>query len=417
MTKAKNTRKALVFSALSVLLCLSLLIGATFAWFTDTASTAVNKIQAGNLDVALEMKDESGNWVSAEGETLNFVKAQGAEGEPILWEPGCTYRLPELRIINEGNLALKYKVLISGILGDAKLNEAIEWTIKLDEADFDLAGEFHLGAGDSDVFTIEGHMKEEAGNEYQNLSIDGIAITVIATQDTVESDSFNYEYDKDAVYPVITVDEVQAAVAAGGYVSVGVDITVPEDKLSSSGYGVCGIAQTNGGVIDGNGHEISAPGASTTWDATIYTKGGTIKNAVITGGFRGIFIAYPNEDIFVDNVVINPVAYTVHCDAGNGKNLVVTNSTLNGWTSFAGTLASATFTNCYFGTNGSYAYLRPYCPTTLVNCAFAADFEMDATKSSQIILKNCTYDGNLITQANLTNYLGADAAYAIVQND
>ena len=57
-------------------LCLAMLIGATFAWFTDTASTGVNKIQAGNLDVALEMQNADGKWVSAEGKTLDFVKAR-----------------------------------------------------------------------------------------------------------------------------------------------------------------------------------------------------------------------------------------------------------------------------------------------------------------------------------------------------
>ena len=61
MSKTKTTKRALLSSVLAMLLCVTMLIGTTFAWFTDTASTAVNKIQAGNLDVALEMKDASGN--------------------------------------------------------------------------------------------------------------------------------------------------------------------------------------------------------------------------------------------------------------------------------------------------------------------------------------------------------------------
>ena len=178
-----------------------MLVGATFAWFTDTASTGVNKIQAGKLDVALEMK-EGDSWVSAEGKTLNWVKA--AAGEQVLWEPGCTYELPALRIRNNGNLALKYKVAITGINGSAKLNEAIEWTI----GDVAMGAEQHLAAGESNAFTIKGHMKESAGNEYMNESIDGIAITVVATQDTVESDSFNNTYDANATYPVVAVGDV-----------------------------------------------------------------------------------------------------------------------------------------------------------------------------------------------------------------
>ena len=206
-----------------------------------------------------------------------------------------------------------------------------------------------------------------------------------------------------------------AALTSGGSVVLTDDITVPTAQLGGeSGYGKSGLAQTQGGTIDGNGNTISAEGATNTWDSTIYTKGGTIKNAEITGGFRGIFIAAPTEDIIIDNVIINPIAYTVHCDSGSGKNLIVTNSTLNGWTSFAGTLASAEFTNCNFGSNGSYAFLRPYCATTLTNCEFSDDFELDATRTSEITLVNCTYNGTPITAANLTSLLGDDAAGATV---
>ena len=204
MTNRKSTKRALLGSVMAMVLCLAMLVGATFAWFTDTASTGVNKIQAGNLDVALEMQNADGKWVSAEGKTLDFVKAADAKGEAILWEPGCTYELPALRIRNNGNLALKYKVAITGINGSAKLNEAIEWTI----GDVAMGAEQHLAAGESNAFTIKGHMKESAGNEYMNESIDGIAITVVATQDTVESDSFDKDYDADAEYPVVAVGDV-----------------------------------------------------------------------------------------------------------------------------------------------------------------------------------------------------------------
>ena len=204
MTNRKSTKRALLGSIMAMVLCLAMLVGATFAWFTDTASTGVNKIQAGNLDVVLEMQNADGKWVSAEGKTLDFVKAAGAENEAILWEPGCTYTLPELRVVNNGNLALKYKVAITGINGSAKLNEAIEWTI----GDVAMGAEQHLAAGESNAFTIKGHMKESAGNEYMNESIDGIAITVVATQDTVESDSFDKDYDAGAEYPVVAVANV-----------------------------------------------------------------------------------------------------------------------------------------------------------------------------------------------------------------
>ena len=211
MTNRKSTKRALLGSVMAMVLCLAMLVGATFAWFTDTTSTGVNKIQAGNLDVALEMKDGD-NWVSAEGKTLTFKTKDNRAADQILWEPGCTYELPQLRVVNKGNLALKYKIQITGIQGDAKLNEVIDWTIN--DAAIDLT-EGHLTAGQQgDAFTIKGHMQESAGNDYQNLTIDGIGINVVATQDTVESDSFGKTYDKDAEYPitVTTGDELQSIV-------------------------------------------------------------------------------------------------------------------------------------------------------------------------------------------------------------
>ena len=218
MTNRKSTKRALLGSVMAMVLCLAMLVGATFAWFTDTASTGVNKIQAGNLDV--QLVDENGN--SLEGKTLEFKKAaNAAEGEAVLWEPGCTYELPAVYVKNNGKLALKYKVAITGINGSAKLNEAIEWTIN----DADLSADHSLSAGaTSEALTIKGHMKESAGNEYMNESIDGIAITVYATQDTVESDSFNNTYDENAAYPVVNVTELKEALTNGGVVAVTKDI-------------------------------------------------------------------------------------------------------------------------------------------------------------------------------------------------
>ena len=201
MNNKKTTKRALLSSVMAIVLCLAMLIGTTFAWFTDSASTAVNKIQAGTLDIELQYQKADDSWESAEGKTLDFKKPSGHENESILWEPGCTYELPQLRVVNKGDLALKYKVIISGINGSAKLNEVIDWTIN--DAPINLT-EKHLLAGQiDDPFTIKGQMQETAGNEYQGLTIDGIGITVVATQDTVEFDSTTDQYDKDALYPVL----------------------------------------------------------------------------------------------------------------------------------------------------------------------------------------------------------------------
>ncbi len=277
MTNRKSTKRALLGSVMAMVLCMAMLVGATFAWFTDTASTNVNKIQAGNLDVVLEMQNADGKWVSAEGKTLDFVKAADAKGEAILWEPGCTYELPALRIRNNGNLALKYKVIITGINGSAKLNKAIEWTI----GDVAMGAEQHLAAGESNAFTIKGHMKESAGNEYMNESIDGIAITVVATQDTVESDSFNKDYDADAEYPVVAVANVNTngdTVLKDKEEDHTIQVTVPAGALDE------GVQSLKLEVVKSAtpaGVEVASTESSQSYEVTMKDQSG---NAVSTNG-------------------------------------------------------------------------------------------------------------------------------------
>ena len=277
MTNRKSTKRALLGSVMAMVLCMAMLVGATLAWFTDTASTGVNKIQAGKLDVVLEMQNADGKWVSAEGKTLDFVKAADAKGEAILWEPGCTYELPALQIRNNGNLALKYKVIITGINGSAKLNTAIEWTI----GDVAMGTEQHLAAGESNAFTIKGHMKESAGNEYMNESIDGIAITVVATQDTVESDSFNNTYDANATYPVVAVGDVNTdgdTVLKDKEEDHTIQVTVPAGALDE------GVQSLKLEVVKSAtpaGVEVASTESSQSYEVTMKDQSG---NAVSTNG-------------------------------------------------------------------------------------------------------------------------------------
>ncbi len=167
---------------------------------------------------------------------MRFVKAANHESEEILWEPGCTYELPQLRVVNKGNLALKYKIVIAGAkdgtpdndVNDLKLLDVIDWTYEVDEEAYTLGSEKKLGVASAtddgcDTLTIKGQMQTTAGNDYQGMSVEGIAITVYATQDTVESDSLGNTYDANAQYPVypagITKDSFtneQKAVDANG---------------------------------------------------------------------------------------------------------------------------------------------------------------------------------------------------------
>ena len=232
--KLKSKKSALLLSFTSLLLCFAMLAGSTFAWFTDTATTGVNRIQSGTLDV--DIVDAADTTKSLDKQTLKWVRAvsdtekEVVDSAEILWEPGCTYQLQSFKIANKGNLALKYKIQITGIQGDAKLNQVIEWKINgaaIDLTEQSLAAATANGPTYSDEITISGYMKKEAGNEYQNLTIDGIAITVYATQDTVENDSFNNTYDANATYyPVLDAAGLKDALVNGGNVAVDAEVEV-----------------------------------------------------------------------------------------------------------------------------------------------------------------------------------------------
>ena len=218
--KLKSKKNALLMSFTSLLICFAMLVGSTFAWFTDTATTGVNQIKSGNLKVDIQNKE--GN--SLNGKTLKWVVNEQVSESNVLWEPNCTYKLESFKIVNQGNLALKYQITINGITGDAKLLEAIEFTAKI--GNDKIALDQLTGAilpkdavvkdatkevvKETKLITISGHMKEKAGNEYQNLTIDGIGITVVATQYTYESDSISDQYDANADYTIqVNKDNIQ----------------------------------------------------------------------------------------------------------------------------------------------------------------------------------------------------------------
>ena len=219
MTKTHTTRKALLMSVLSLMLCFSMLIGTTFAWFTDTVTSAGNVIKTGKLDVELhwaegtEDPNTNATWIDA---------STGAIFDYDNWEPGYV-QVRHIRIANKGTLAFKYKVSIiaNGEVSDlAKVidvyyvDPAIQVTDradlnsvpKLGTLDQVLAklgetGNGTLEKGDSDVITIAFKMQETAGNEYQEKSIGSdFSVQLLATQLAFEEDSFDKEYDVEATY-------------------------------------------------------------------------------------------------------------------------------------------------------------------------------------------------------------------------
>ena len=366
MTKSKQTKSALFSSVVALLLCFTMLLGATFAWFTDNASSSVNKIQAGTLDI--QLLDASDN--SLEGKTLSWQKAAGHENDEVLWEPGCTYNLQTITIKNNGNLALKYKIEITGIQGDAKLNEAIDWRITNgNTASVDLGADHSLAAGASDTLTISGHMKETAGNEYQGLSIDGIAITVLATQDTVEYDSSDNQYDADALY-----------------------------------YGEA----PEGAVVVSSADELKTVVANGT--KTVYLKAGEYNvsdcknaNLTINALTEGVIIKVMNEgedgcDYGFDGstVTFNGVRIDTTADTGHYKGFARMTATFNNC-DFVGAYAAFgdnTFNNCTFDFNNGYFWTWGAETLNFSGCTFNGNSKTilaHGTKSTTINIVNCAF--------------------------
>ena len=247
MNSHRQTKRALLTSVMALVMCVVMLLGTTFAWFTDTARTSVNKIQAGNLDVELYYGNTADGadgtvWEKLDNNSpaLKFIQANNTTGAEFYWEPGGTYSLPALKVVNKGNLNLKYKIEITGIKGSAKLNDVIDWTMKLEGADFVIGSEHVLNAAtagneSADILTISGHMRETAGNTYMNEKIEGITIAVYATQATGEYDSTRDDYDKFAEYPEVTTVQIAAGGAAAVNDAVKNAITAAKTVDSTTG--------------------------------------------------------------------------------------------------------------------------------------------------------------------------------------
>lgn len=268
MTKRTNTKKALLLSVLSLLCCVAMFIGSTFAWFTDSATANVSSITSGKLDV--QLIDDNGDEIDKDA-TLNWIKKEGTDA--VLWEPGCTYELPAVRVKNNGNLALKYKIVINGLVGSAKLLEAIDFSYTdKDGNPVELSAESFLAPqAVSDEIVIRGTMKQFAGNEYMNLSLTGISISVVATQASHEFDSSSNDYDANAQYS-------DPIVADGG------EMTIDLDKAPIYADGDWGAIQSTGGAtvtVNGKG-TVTAVESKDRYAMAVYAYNGKV---IINDGY------------------------------------------------------------------------------------------------------------------------------------
>ena len=216
MTKKHSTKRSLIASILVLCLCLTSFIGTTFAWFTDSVTSAGNIIKSGTLDVEMYWANgdeavpaDKADWTNA---------STGAIFKNDKWEPGYT-EARHIKIANEGTLALKYQLAIIPNGEVSKLADVIDVYYveggKQVAARADLATLTPIGTladlinngiatgaldeGENYVATLVLKMQESAGNEYQNLSIGtDFSVRLLATQATSEEDSFDKYYDAGA---------------------------------------------------------------------------------------------------------------------------------------------------------------------------------------------------------------------------
>ena len=289
MTKKKSTKRALISSLLILAMCFTMLVGTTFAWFTDEVASGSNRILAGKLDVDLVMWDGTDYKSIADGQGDIFKEADTANDSTVtLWEPGKT-QIVFLGVENKGNLAAKYNILLNvvdgGLIGsleyaiingDQTAATFADWAAVKTAAGANTGdltsgivvaapnGQLFTGtAKTADYFALAVHMKEDAGNKYQEKDVT-IDVKVVATQLNYEEDSFGPDYDKDAelptaIFPVANATELADALAEaddGDIIALTADyddvISVENGKaitLDLGGKEVKGVDLKNGSTV------------------------------------------------------------------------------------------------------------------------------------------------------------------------
>lgn len=332
---AKSSKRALLLSALAIVLCIAMLIGTTYAWFTDTASTAVNKIQSGNLGVQLEYSKDFSEWKNVTEETKLFE-------DSTVWEPGRT-EIVYLRVKNAGTLALKYTLGIynlynstgKNVLGNKyRLSDYVKLgAVEADAAYADRAAAINavdadaklisdidnsgmagasLEPNDTKIYALVLYMPTEVGNEANPKNKDpywaakmSFGISVSATQAMSESDSFDNTYDEDAATILSAISfssgkheitkniqangrfgAIQAERTAQFTINADVYAVYTKDTSGTTGGAMAVSADGNSKVIINGGdfRQVSVPDSDPVCDliyalgnATIEINGGTFK--------------------------------------------------------------------------------------------------------------------------------------------
>lgn len=350
----KSKRNVFVSAILTITMCLSLIAGGTYAWFTDTASTAVNKIQSGNLDVKLEYSTNCSAWANVTENTKVFQ-------ESTSWEPGRT-EIVYLRVTNAGSLAMKYSVGIYNLYDSTGKNVAgdkyrLSDFVKLGAAETTAAYAdrqtaidavsgtadtlYHIGdkgiigaslkANESKTYAMVLYMPTEVGNEANPKNSDpywaakvSFGISVYATQATAESDSFDDIYDNN-------VPTVMASKSAshGTY-------EITENMQANGRYGAIQAEKTAQFTINADVYAVYNLGNDGVGAAMAVCADGNSKVIINGGDFRQVSVpasdpvcdliyALGDAQIEINGGTFKAVtpANTLNCKDGSSAKIIV----------------------------------------------------------------------------------------------
>ena len=368
MADSKTTKRALFSSVVALFLSFTMLLGTTFAWFTDSAVSGRNVIQSGNLDVVLEYKNNwEDEWAPVDENTKIFK-------EGALYEPGYT-EVVFLRVSNGGSLALKYNLNVTvygetlstnvydeefslkdhleiGYYSQAEYNGENDWSAlmqfmfidrpttiatingqsgsgfkKLSEDTGIVSSGIPLLPGETSaqLVALVLTMPETVGNEANHKAdveaptVD-LGVTLLATQFTHEEDSFDNQYDANAEFPVLpgkfditNNDELNSAFSVGGEGTVMDDFGDAYAELGADKEFALNLNGKNLTGTDNNYVLVNKGNLSVTGDGTITSN--------LYGSIENWGTLYVNDL----NLNVSGEKYGFHCKGGEAEinNLVL----------------------------------------------------------------------------------------------
>ena len=366
----KATKKSLWLSAVSMMLCALMLLGTTFAWFTDNVTNKGNVIQAGNLDAELRYRDVKESDPKAEYTTVT-------DETPALfgnqkWEPGYSYGY-DFCVMNKGTLAFDWELTVVNLKMDEKTAkiadvlevytsgytndgpEKLEYVDTLANLVNNNGGVIRKGQvwkpGNGNYFSVVIKMKEDADNDYQGANVT-FDVVLRAKQAAVEEDGFgSSDYDANATYSVTSQEEMQDAIDRaedGAIIALANDLTVDDSvvfqfntakavTIDLSGNTITYNNPANAGalVYARNGADVTLQNGTINMDNPYYgllvneNSSLTVKGVTVNSGDSVIFSNGKNINVVVEDSTLSAQYYAVYHNGSYAPaNVTIRNSTI-----------------------------------------------------------------------------------------